>query len=330
MTRYPRTRYSLTRYQKLTATTVVATLILITIGAVVRTTGSGLGCPDWPLCQGGLIPPAEKAAIIEYSHRTVAAIVGALVLSVAAVTLLRHRDDRTLAALAIASLPLLALQAWLGKITVERELPAEVVAAHLAMAMVLLAVLTLIAALAYLGPDRTRITALPQRRFVQLSAAVAAITFLVIVGGSYVVGANATAACDGWPGCPAAPIPFIDGIKEHHIQWLHRLTVLFGIGAVAIVALQAQVTEGLSERLRQGAVALVVLYGFQIVLGALNVWTGFSEAARVAHLAGSATVWTVAVLLVAAGSYEPGVRRDEAPQSMPDRAPSREPEAARA
>ena len=54
---------------------VVAALALlaavgqVTLGGVVRLTDSGLGCPDWPLCHGKLIPPAEFHTLIEYSHR---------------------------------------------------------------------------------------------------------------------------------------------------------------------------------------------------------------------------------------------------------------------
>ena len=113
----------MTRYQWLTVLTAGATLALIAVGAIVRTTGSGLGCPDWPLCQGGLIPPAERTAIIEYSHRTLAAVVGLLIVATAIVTLRLRREDAAARGLAVASLPLLGLQAWLGRETVLRELP---------------------------------------------------------------------------------------------------------------------------------------------------------------------------------------------------------------
>ena len=146
----------MTRFQLLATTTVIATLVLVAIGAIVRTTGSGLGCPDWPLCHGAWHPPAEKTAIIEYSHRTAAAIVGVLVMATVYVALRYHWRDATLRWLSIASLPLLGFQALLGRETVERELPPEVVTFHLATAMVLLAVLALIAGFAFLGTDRAR------------------------------------------------------------------------------------------------------------------------------------------------------------------------------
>ena len=61
--------------------TTLCVLLLITVGGIVRTTGSGLGCPDWPLCYGKVLPPFEYHAIIEYIHRFVASIiVGPLVL----------------------------------------------------------------------------------------------------------------------------------------------------------------------------------------------------------------------------------------------------------
>jgi len=53
------------------------------MGAVVRATGSGLGCPDWPTCQGSWVPPLERKALIEYAHRSLAVGVGVLVLAMA-------------------------------------------------------------------------------------------------------------------------------------------------------------------------------------------------------------------------------------------------------
>src|SRR6266704_2297081 len=52
----------------------------IALGGVVRVTGSGLGCHDWPLCNGRPYPPADLNAIIEYSHRTVGAVTGVIIL----------------------------------------------------------------------------------------------------------------------------------------------------------------------------------------------------------------------------------------------------------
>src|SRR5439155_9038716 len=59
---------------------VTATLMfgLIVIGSIVRTTGSGLACPDWPLCQGQIVPPFQFNVLIEWFHRLVALLVSLL------------------------------------------------------------------------------------------------------------------------------------------------------------------------------------------------------------------------------------------------------------
>ncbi|MBX7110923.1 MAG: COX15/CtaA family protein [Dehalococcoidia bacterium] len=307
------------KYFALAATTVVATLILIAIGSIVRTTGSGLGCPDWPLCHGQLHPPLEKTAIIEYSHRTAAAVVGVLVVATAVVTLRTRWTDLTSRWLAIASLPLLGFQAWLGKETVERELPPEVVTFHLATAMILLAILTMLAGFAFLGTDRTLLTDGARGRALRVAAIGAAVTFVVLLSGAYVVGANASNACTSWPGCSEATVPFADGAREQSIHWLHRFVVAGGLAAVVSVAWALLKLEGAGMLLRRAAWLLVALYAGQILVGASNMWTDFSEASRVAHLALGSAIWALMVLIAVAGRYRAGARGGARMESQPSR-----------
>ena len=293
------------RYETLTVVTVVVTLLLIAIGSIVRTTGSGLGCPDWPLCHGRLVPPLERTAIIEYSHRTTAAVVGALIFAQAVWTFVARRRDRVLLWLAAASLPLLGLQAYLGRVTVQRELPPEVVAIHLCTALLLLAVIAVIAGFAHLGPERARIDTAERRGLVRVALIATGATAAVLVVGAYTVATDAGYACTAWPGCPQAPIPFVDGGRLQDIHWLHRLTVVLGGCAVAWVFLAVREARGAGPMLRRGAEALLALYGLQILIGAGNIWLGWAEAVRVAHLVAGSAIWTVIVLIAVIGRYQP-------------------------
>src|SRR5207248_8121712 len=114
---------SVVLFRRVSVLTAVFAYLQIALGGVVRVSGSGLGCPDWPLCQGRPYPPANLNAIIEYSHRTVGAITGVLIIAtvVAAWTVFRTKRP-AVAWLATASVIAVAVEGALGGVVVVSEL----------------------------------------------------------------------------------------------------------------------------------------------------------------------------------------------------------------
>jgi len=119
------------RFVTLAWVAAACTYLLVVLGAVVRITGSGLGCGEhWPLCNGHLFPPLnDLPTVIEWSHRLVAALVSILVLGLAVLNWRR----------AGPAVGLLVLQVLLGAVTVWTGLTPVMVIIHLATAMLLLA-----------------------------------------------------------------------------------------------------------------------------------------------------------------------------------------------
>jgi cytochrome c oxidase assembly protein subunit 15 len=104
----------------------------------VRLTGSGLGCPDWPKCYGGVAPPLETHAWIEYGNRLVSGLVGLAAVGAGGLAWRRRPFRRDLAAIGVL-LPLgVVSQAVLGGFTVRNHLRPGFVMAHFALSMLVL------------------------------------------------------------------------------------------------------------------------------------------------------------------------------------------------
>lgn len=125
-------------FHRAVITSVVLLIVIVPSGALVRLTGSGLGCPDWPGCHGSIVPPMQGHTIIEYGNRVLSAIV--VVAAIVAYLLARrvagtHPRLRTWALVAAASA---TAQAPLGGLTVYLDLHPLAVASHFLLSFVAL------------------------------------------------------------------------------------------------------------------------------------------------------------------------------------------------
>jgi protoheme IX farnesyltransferase len=286
-----------TRFAKLAVAAAAATFVLIVVGGLVRATDSGLGCPDWPLCFGDWLPPAELHAWIEHTHRLVAAIfVGPLVGAVALITVLtdRRRDRPLLGAAVVAGL-LVIVQSLIGRWVVVEQLRAELVTVHLGMALVVLAAVTFIAERAIHGPMPA---AHARPALTRLAGATAIAIFAQMLLGSWVTGHGAGLAYRDFPFMDGSLLPAVVGSQEaaHFAHRAMSLLVagLLGWTAIAIFrSTRAPVPRAL-------AVSLVVLVVVQVALGGLNVISRLTAVFVVPHLAVGTALWGASVWLLLA------------------------------
>jgi cytochrome c oxidase assembly protein subunit 15 len=126
------------RYAQVTAVALGALALIVLTGAGVRLTGSGLGCPDWPKCYGGSVPPLESHAVIEYGNRLLTGFVGFAVIAASVLAFFR-KPYRWHLALFGALLPLGVIgQAILGALVVKYDLAPGLVMSHFILSMMLL------------------------------------------------------------------------------------------------------------------------------------------------------------------------------------------------
>jgi heme A synthase len=295
----------MTWFQRLLLVTIAATFVLVVIGGTVRATGSGLGCPDWPTCHGKLIPDAEKHTLIEFSHRTAATVVGVLFLGVTFFTFKTERRNRLVFWLAFVAGVLLVVQIGLGGVTVKKELPSEIVAAHLGTAMIFTGVMIVTVTVSLLRARGYRAFELASdTTFNRLAILTAATAFVTLVLGSYISGTDAALACGGWPLCNGSLTP--GGGSAVGLHFLHRLVA----GMLGIMTL-ALIYQAFEERRRQPllvwlSVAAGVLYVAQALVGAANIWTHLAAGVIVAHLSLAALLWCILVAVSALAFYLPG------------------------
>lgn len=271
--------------------TAFITFVLISLGGVVRVTESGLGCPDWPMCYGEIVPPAEMHALIEFSHRVTASLVACLAVGLAIFAWYKHRSHAVTFPITLA-LCVLVFQIALGAITVLQELPPTIVTAHLGLAELFWSLLLI--TLVWSQPVN-RVSGSANTIVTRLAVISILGIFLVLLSGSYVVGRGLGAVCPDWPHCADGLIP------SSNLLWVHMIHRILA-GAIGFLVIATGLV-GLKQRHiipSLGLTSLMVIFVMisQTMIGAANPWFGFSSFVRVAHLSmATALLGTLVVFL---------------------------------
>ena len=287
------------RFRAVALLGLIAAIAQVTLGGIVRVTNSGDACPDWPLCHGKLIPPLDYHTLLEYSHRLSATVVSILVLAALYLAWRHYRRNRPALFSTSAATILVIAAVILGGLTVLSELTWWVRLIHLGLAELVVATL----ALAWLSSGTGANASLPEgteRTRVKFDhplmwAAVAGV-FIMILYGSYIVGAGYGSSCASWPMCQGWGIPDGRAFQEHMAHRYLAVIVLALVAGMGHIAWRRGVVDGEIRWLTVLTGGFLVL---EILVGAFTVWFDFAAAMKSLHLTVATLMWASAVLLAA-------------------------------
>jgi cytochrome c oxidase assembly protein subunit 15 len=188
-------------HRNLVGVAAAVTTLLIALGGIVCATESGAGCPDWPGCYGRIVPPPQVNAVIEYTHRFVAALTTPLILAAAWVSWRRTRTIRWLVRPLLVAIPFLLAVIVFGAFAVLTGLARPVAVLDLGSALITAA---LVLTAAVVACTRHADPALPDRfsaksGLARLSLVTLGATFVLYVSGILVAGRGSLTRCVGWP-----------------------------------------------------------------------------------------------------------------------------------
>ena len=321
-----------TSFRRLALATLASTFLLVIVGGIVRVSDSGLGCGPagsglngWPFCNGDVVPGVNLNSIIEYSHRALAGAVGIMMIALAVLAWRRYRSNTGLVRATIACAALVVAQGLLGAATVEKDLDEGLVAAHLGLAMALLALLVYV-----VGASRHQTSDIRHQGLRPLAVLASFFVLCTIVAGGYMAGTQnygradyqlgdgAHHACGKeFPTCNGEFLPFGDArlvdIHLTHRTFMYIATLL----VIALVVLTLRRRPG-PGAVRSAWFALAVLLA-QVLVGALNVWLDEYEALIVLHLALGTLLWmgVVSLALQLYPMRAPAAERPRAPEAVP-------------
>jgi heme A synthase len=295
------------------AATALLGWALMSIGAFVRASESGLGCPDWPACHEALVAGGHHA-VIEEAHRWVATVLSAAVIGLALMVFRAYRHERRLTRPAVAMLALLALQVILGGVTVLLRNVSWTVVAHYGGAALLVASIALVAVrLAFPGAEPGR-----GDGFARLVNWFVWLSFGLLLAGSTVANTDSHTSCGrGFPLCNGSLVPSL----EHHtvINLTHRIWAGATLALALWVLFRSRRDRPGVPVIERAAGAVAALYLAQAGLGIAVVAVGENTAVEVLHSSIGSLTWVALATLLALTRTLPPAARPSPPAPPPPR-----------
>ncbi|MBV9271657.1 MAG: heme A synthase [Candidatus Eremiobacteraeota bacterium] len=301
---------SLWRFSLVTAIVAYGAVMM---GSWTRINGAGMTCPDWPLCNGQLIPSMADGTVWEWTHRLLVFLISPLVVAVMIVAW-RERGRATFVKPALALVGVVfAFQVFLGAATVHLNNSPMSVVLHWGTAMAFIATLTAMAILARTAMNGETVAMPTQNaREVALSAILFGTTivaFTTMCIGAYVSSSGAGLACISIPGCAGNVVVYSPG---QYVQMLHRFAAAASMLSAA-AALAFSLGWRTTARVRVSTAVGVGLVFVQVLLGLMNVALRLPLDLREAHAATAALVFlafVVATVFAVLDAYrEPAMAR---------------------
>ena len=302
---------------------------VVALGAYVRLTDAGLGCPDWPGCYGTLTVPQSKAAIDiaqtayhtnnlvvgkawrEMIHRYFAGTLGLIVLAIFVLGWINKRNLKCSPWTSSFLLVLISFQAMLGMWTVTMLLKPAIVSSHLIGGMTTLGILVWIAHRHWGHFSASIVKSTPLRLTIRIALLV---LLMQIFLGGWTSSNYAALACTDFPTCHGEWLPDMDFGTAFHwvrelgqtaaglplelsaftaIQWTHRLGAL--ITFIYLSTLAVMLIK--NERLKTFGIVLLALLLVQISLGIGNLVLHLPLALAVGHNMGAALLLITIVVV---------------------------------
>jgi len=275
--------------------TTIATYLLIFIGGLVRVSGAGLGCPDWPKCFGRWIPPVSASQLpsgmdpstfnftlawIEYFNRLVGVTVGILILITAILAIKYYARVKSVWIPAWAAAILTAYQGWQGSQVVSSKLEPIIVSAHLIIALIIVSLLIYSTLKAYSierGSPEKRV--LPPKLKIEIIILWIAAIIQILLGTQ--VRSAVEILSKQFPLTPDSDIIGMVGGEGHVHLVLGILIIGFAIHLARIILKES---DNITSLARQSVYAITILMIAQLVLGFVLYVIGMPALIQVFHL----------------------------------------------
>ncbi len=269
---------------RLALATGIAALLTAVLGSWTRINGAGLTCPDWPLCNGHLVPSLAGGTLWEWLHRLLASSVAPLVVALVAVAWGQRRRSPFIVPTLGFIVALFLLQVFLGAETVRLGNSPISVVLHWGTAMAFIAALAAMTVFAAASDGERAVNAAPRVGLAVVLGLTALAAFATMCVGAYVSSSGAGLACLTIPGCAGNVVVFTTG---QYVQMVHRIaaavTLICAAGALAAVWARPA-----STRVRAAAAIGAGLVCLQVLLGLLNVALRLPTDLREAHAVNAA------------------------------------------